>query len=152
MNTTIIKTVVLNTLISIGLYQSTFAQSMIDQAIEKKVAERSIPAAQIGSLICENAMGDLALCSGNMEETVIGIATNVPYVTINKPATPNGNKSIFLANVSADNGPIFKGDLLIANQGGTLAKANSDLIAFAYAIALEDANSLGKIQVKLLGK
>ncbi len=152
MNSKLIQTALLSTVLSIAVHQNSFAQSNLDQSIDKKVAARNIPTAQIGSLICENATGELSLCSGNIEETVIGIATNVPYVTINKPATPNGNKSIFDANISVDNGPIIKGDLLIANHGGTLAKANSDMISFAYAIALEDANGLGKIRVKLLGK
>lgn len=127
------------------------AQSSIDDQVNARIQERSVAGAQLGSLICEDANGKMVLCNGDLEETVLGIATNVPYITINKPATPDASKFIFNALVSAENGAIMKGDLLVAAKGGSMAKASAS-DANAYAIALEDANGNGTIRVKLINR
>ena len=129
------------------------AQSTLDESVRAKIAKRTVAGAEMGSLICQDASGKLALCSGEIEETVMGIATNVPYVTLNKPASPDGNRSVFHALVTNDNGAIAKGDLLVANKGGTLTKATEGSSALAYAMPLSDLNDpKGKIKVKLLSR
>jgi hypothetical protein len=122
--------------------------------IEKRIAERSIPGAQIGSLACEDNTGKWNLCSGALDETVLGVITNVPYITLNKPADPKGSRNIFEAFVSSENGAIVAGDRLVAHKGGVLAKAQVNA-AFVenYAVALESQNTgTGKIKVRLLSK
>lgn len=147
MKTIVIKFAAFIAVCTLGT-SSVFAQNSTIPAV---VSERTVENAQLGSLICEDANGKMVLCSGNLEETVLGIATNVPYVTINKPATPDASKFIFNAMVSDENGAIRKGDLLVAAKGGSMAKASvSD--ANAYAIALEDANGNGTIRVKLINR
>ena len=128
------------------------AQSSINQAFQKKIAEKNVPRAQLGSLVCENAEGTLVLCSGTIEETVAGVVTNAPYITLNKPASPNASKSIFSALVSADAGAISKGDFLTAGSNGTLVHCDENKSKFAYAIALDDLSGQGMIRVKVLTK
>jgi len=126
------------------------AQTSIDDQVNVRLLERSVAGAQLGSLICEDANGKMVLCSGNVEETVLGIATNVPYVTINKPATPDASKFIFNAMVSNENGSIANGDRLMASKGGVLVKCSNEIDG--YAIALDDASDKGTIRVKLINR
>ena len=127
------------------------AQSTIDGNLEAKMAEGTITGAQLGSLICENANGERVLCSGSIEESVLGIVTNVPYVTLNKPSSTQASKFVFDSFVSADNGAVNKGDYLVAGAGGSFVKAES--ASLAYAIALEEVQGGQKmIRVKLLSK
>lgn len=128
------------------------AQSSLDQSFQKKVAEKNVPGAQLGSLVCENAEGKLVLCSGNLEETVAGIVTNIPYVTLNKPSNPNSSKSIFNASVSSEAGNISKGDFLTAGTNGSLVRCDENRSGFAYAIALDDLTGQGMIRVKVISK
>lgn len=127
------------------------AQTSIDDQVNARLQERSVSGAQLGSIICEDANGKMVLCSGNMEETVLGIATNVPYVTINKPATPDASKFIFNALVTNENGNITTGDRLMVAKGGVMVRCSSD-IQEAYAIALDDASGNGTIRVKLINR
>ena len=128
------------------------AQSSVDKAFERKLAEKNVPGAQLGSLVCENADGKLVLCSGDLEESIAGIVTNVPYVTLNKPATPSSSKSIFSAMVSAEAGPVSKGDFLTAGNNGQLVRCDENRSNFAYAVALENQAGSGIIRVKVLSK
>jgi len=128
--------------------QPLIAQNATEQAFQDKIAEKQVPGAQLGSLICQNADGKMVLCSGDLEETILGVTTNVPYITLNKPATPNANKAIFNANVSAVSGVITRGDFLTAGNNGQLVKCNDSHLA--YAIALDDANGTQTIRVKVL--
>jgi hypothetical protein len=143
-------------LLSLSLITSLncFGQISRSGQIEKRLAERSIPNAQLGSLACEDNTGKWTLCSGALDETVLGVVTNVPYITVNKPADPKGSKSIFNAFVSAENGAIKTGDLLVAHRGGMLAKAKDDArFAENYAVALEDFDGgNGQIKVKVIGR
>lgn len=107
----------------------------------------------MGSLICEDASGTLVLCSGKMEETVSGIVTNLPYITLNKPSTPTSSKYIFSAIVSSEAGNIAKGDVLVPGSNGFLVRASSESKQQGYAIALEEMNSNEKtIKVKVTQK
>ena len=128
------------------------AQSSVDKAFQKKLAEKNVPGAQLGSLVCENAEGILVLCSGDLEESISGIVTNIPYVTLNKPATPSSSKSIFSAMVSAEAGAISKGDFLTAGTNGKLVRCEENRSNFAYAVALDDNAGSGIIRVKVLSK
>lgn len=131
-----------------------FGQISRSGQIEKRLAERSIPNAQLGSLACEDNTGKWTLCSGALDETVLGVVTNVPYITVNKPADPKGSKNIFTAFVSSENGAVVAGDRLIAHEGGVLAKAKEDAQFIEnYAVALEHLDSgTGRIKVRLLNK
>ncbi|MBI1288314.1 MAG: hypothetical protein GC178_12140 [Flavobacteriales bacterium] len=124
------------------------AQTSIDNEIDKRNSERSVEGARLGSLVCEDANGKLTLCSGSVEETVAGIATNVPYITLNKPASPDGSKYIFQALVSDQFGSISKGDALKAVSDGKLGKCSVN--ETGYAIALEDSKGKEVIKVKVL--
>lgn len=128
---------------------STLAQSTASNDFSHKIEKVAVAGAQLGSLVCENANGERVLCSGSMEETVLGIVTNVPYITLNKPAGPNDSKFIFNATVSAKDNAIAKGDFLAAGQGGNLVYSSDK--ANAYAIALDDVSGgTGMIRVKLI--
>jgi len=127
---------------------SLFAQSTLDGALEARITKGTISGAQMGSLICENANGERVLCSGALEQTVLGIVTNVPYVTVNKPANPNGSKFIFEALVSSSNGALSKGDFLVAGKEGRLVLSND--ANQAYAVLLDDIAIDGKARVKVL--
>jgi hypothetical protein len=142
------ETILKNIVLLIVLTLPTIAVAQNAAELPKSYVDRIMPDVQLGTLICENAEGKRVLCSGDVEETILGIATNVPYVTINKPAAPNSSKFIFDALVSTANGKISKGDYLSASSGGTLAKASS--VELAYAVAIEDASEAKKIKVKVL--
>ncbi len=105
---------------------------------------------QIGMVVCEDANGEMNPCSGALEESVIGIVTNVPYVTVNKPVDPKASRFNFVANVSEADGAISQGDYLKIAAGGTLVRIKTDEIPFAYAVALENANGKGQITVKVI--
>lgn len=131
--------------------QSSKGASGLDSDINSMVADNAIPGVQLGSLICEDAAGNKVLCSGKIEETILGIVTNIPYVTLNKPANADASKFIFSSNVSADNGAVQKGDFLIAGSNGNFIRTESE--RNAYAIALEEVNSgQEQIRVKVLSK
>lgn len=129
----------------------TVAQTSIEDNIQSKTSQREVEGAQLGSLICSDATGKLVLCSGSIEESVSGIATNVPYITLNKPTSPEDSRFIFDALVSADQGAIEVGDFLKANKGGTLVKCTRQE-SQAYAVALDNASANGRIRVKLLNR
>lgn len=147
-----ILTLTLSAIVALFGTLNTNAQSSINQSFQKKIAEKNVPGAQLGSLVCENAEGKLVLCSGNLEETVAGIVTNVPYVTLNKPANPSASKSIFSAMVSTEAGTISKGDFLTAGPNGTLVRCDENRSNFAYAVALDNLTGQGMIRVKILSK
>ncbi len=132
----------------------TMTTSVIAQQsaeLPKAYMEKLVPGAQLGMVMCEDANGTMLACTGNMEETILGIVTSIPYVTINKPTSPDGSKYIFESYVSADNGAVNKGDYLIAGASGNFVKAESE--STAYAIALEEVQGGQKmIRVKLLSK
>lgn len=129
--------------------QSSKGASTLDSQISAMVADNALPGAQVGSVICEDAAGNKVVCSGKMEESVLGIVTNVPYVTLNKPATAGGSKFIFESFVSADGGVVNKGDYLVAGSSGNFVK--TEVASLAYAIALESVESGQRtIKVKVL--
>ncbi len=123
--------------------QSMSYQDYVNGSLDKYIVQD----AQVGSLICEDASGNLVLCSCSIEETILGITTSIPYVSINKPLSPEANKYIFEALVSNAKGELHKGDLLTVYAGGLLAKSNVGDVTVA--IALDEFQSkLGKMRVK----
>lgn len=131
--------------------QTTFLSSEnLDQAIAQRMEENKVKGVQLGTLMCEDENGKMVICSGNEFEKILGFATNVPYVTVNKPQNASDKKDEFSAFASTVSGNIRKGDYLTAGKNGTVIRcAKSD---FPYAVALEDATSEGqKISVKILG-
>ena len=130
---------------------STLAQSTASNDFNHKIEKVAVAGAQLGSLVCENAQGQRILCSGIQEETVLGIVTNVPYITVNKPASPDASRYIFDALISVDNGNVVAGDQLVAGSVGTLVKS-ADQKQQPYAIALQNADKNGIFRVKLLNR
>jgi hypothetical protein len=130
---------------------SSSAQTTASNDFNHKIEKVAVAGAQLGSLACENSLGQRILCSGSVEETVLGIVTNVPYITINKPATADASRFIFDALISVENGNVVAGDHLVANSGGTLAKS-ADQKQQPYAIALQNADKNGIFRVKLLNR
>ncbi|MFM1874805.1 MAG: hypothetical protein RL266_542 [Bacteroidota bacterium] len=112
--------------------------------------ERVVSGLELGDVVCENANGKMVKCSGAIDETVLGIVTNVPYITINKPAKASESKFIFNAQVSTANHPINRGDYLVLSKDGKLEKSQET--SQPYAIALEDALVDGLIQVKIVSR
>ncbi|MGE0637894.1 MAG: hypothetical protein AB7P01_15735 [Bacteroidia bacterium] len=99
--------------------------------------------AEIGSLICQDENGNRIVCSGSETETILGFATNIPYVTINKPSNPEDKSKQFSAIAG---GSVKKGDLLVAGTKGTVIPGTTG----SYAIAMEDAVSGQTFKVKLV--
>ncbi len=128
---------------------STSAQTTASDDFSHKIQKVAVAGAQLGSLVCENSEGERILCSGGLEETVLGIVTNVPYITLNKPASPTDSRFIFNAVVSAKDHDIAKGSYLKPGQNGNLVYTSSK--EDAYAIALDAATGGNTmISVKLL--
>ena len=114
------------------------------------VMEAFATGAEIGMILCEDASGNKVVCSGSVEETVLGVITSAPYITVNKPADASASKFVFSAKVSESNGEIVKGDYLKAVEGGNFGKCSKEEIPFAYAIALDDASGKDRIRVKII--
>ena len=128
---------------------STFAQQTTE--LPAAIAKRTIPGAELGKVMCEDAAGNMVACSGALEETVLGIVTNVPYVTLNKPTTKDGSRFIFESFVSAEAGSINKGDYLVAGSNGNFVRSEDSNMA--YAIALDEvASGQKKVRVKVISK
>ena len=113
--------------------------------------QRVVPGIELGELVCEDVNGQMVRCSGAIEETILGIVTNVPYITVNKPASPDASRYIFDALISVDNGNVVAGDQLVAGSVGTLVKS-ADQKQQPYAIALQNADKNGIFRVKLLNR
>jgi hypothetical protein len=143
-----------NTILCCLIAANSFAQLSQSGKLEERIAQRSIPNAEIGSLACEDNSGKWTLCSGALDETILGVVTNVPFITVNKPSHPKASKTIFEAFVSAENGEIASGDVLVAHRGGVLAKSKADgMFPEAYAVALENFNGgRGKIKVRIVNR
>jgi hypothetical protein len=145
------KVIALVMLVMVGSTLTSIAQSTANDSFEAKISKTAVSGAVMGSLVCENADGDRVLCSGSVEETVLGIVTNLPYITLNKPATPEASKFIFEALVDATAGQVIEGTYLIPGKGGKLVPTAD--ASGAYAVALAAASGANaKIRVKLLGK
>lgn len=129
---------------------TAFAQSSLDDAVNERVERAAVSGAEMGSLVCEDASGNRVLCSGSVEETVLGIVTNTPYITLNKPSTPEGSRYIFMALVDSNGQDLAEGSYLKAGKNGRLEPTTE--MVDAYAVALESLNGSGKIRVKLLKK
>lgn len=136
-------------LVSNAVAQDANVSSEMDNAIAQYMQAKTISGAELGMLLCEDAEGNKVACSGAVEETVLGIVTSVPYVTVNKPANSDASKYVFDARVSGD---VSKGDYLKAVSGGALGKCNKDEMHLAYAVAIEDANGKGSIRVKVINR
>ena len=135
---------------SLALAQDANSSSELDATIQEYLDSKSIDGAELGTVLCEDAHGNKVICSGAIEETVLGIVTNVPYLTINKSANSSASKYVFSSKVSESNGTIAKGDYLKAVEGGNFGKCSKEEIPFAYAVALEDAAGKDKIRVKII--
>jgi hypothetical protein len=122
------------------------AQNAAEQPIAMK--KRILEGVQLGSLMCYNEQNLLCLCQGKPNENVAGIATNTPYITLNKPAVNATKKDEFEALVSNINGNVNKGDFLAPGPNGQLVKGDQ---ASSVAVALEDLKS-SRILVKWLKK
>jgi hypothetical protein len=136
-----------STAVLVMLTATVFAQQTTE--LPAKIAERNIVGAQIGMVMCEDAGGNTVPCTGSLEESILGIVTNVPYVTFNKPTSKDGSRFIFDSFVAAENGVISKGDYLTAGSNGNFVK--TEVLSLAYAIALESVESGQRtIKVKVL--
>jgi len=123
-------------ILTISLILSAFgimAQNAAEQPIAMK--RRILEGVQLGSLMCYNEQNLLCLCQGKPNENIAGIATNTPYITINKPAVNAIKNDEFEALVSNLNGNVIKGDYLVPGPNGQLVKGNQ---TSSVAIALED--------------
>ena len=109
------------------------AQNSAEQPIAMK--RRILDGVQLGSLMCYNEQNLLCVCQGKPNENIAGIATNTPYITLNKPAANATKKDEFVGMVSNLNGNINKGDFLVSGSNGQLVKGDR---MEAVAIALED--------------
>jgi hypothetical protein len=110
--------------------------------------QRVVSGIELGDLVCEDVNGQMVRCSGAIEETILGIVTNVPYITVNKPTSASESKYIFNAQVSTVTNAISRGDHLALTKDGRLEKAQGS--SKAYAIAMEDATANGLIPVKVI--
>ncbi len=128
--------------------QTTFSSSEnLDKAIAQRMEENNIKGVQLGTLMCEDENGKMVICSGNEFEKILGFATNVPYVTVNKPQNASDKKDEFSAFAS---GTIKKGDYVTAAKSGTVIRCEK--ADFPYGVAMENATSDGqRIIVKILG-
>lgn len=128
--------------------QTTFSSSEnLDKAIANRMEEHNIKGVQLGTLMCEDENGKMVICSGNEFEKILGFATSIPYVTVNKPQNSTDKKDEFSAFAS---GKISKGDYVTAGKNGTVIRCEK--ADFPYGVAMEDATSDGeKIIVKILG-
>ncbi len=127
---------------------SQTANSPTNELAQKKQKENQISGAKVGQMACRDESGKLTLCSGAEFENIQGIITNEPFITINKPASPNANRRVFQAYVSLANGTIEKGTNLCTGKGGTLQTCTKGWLPFA--IAAENATTEGsliKVQV-----
>lgn len=136
-------------LVSTAVAQDANVSSELDNAIAQYMQTKTVSNAELGMLLCEDAEGNKVACSGAIEETILGVVTSVPYVTVNKPQNSSASKYVFSARVS---GEITKGDYLKAVSGGALGKCNKDEMHLAYAVAIEDANGKGSIRVKVINR
>lgn len=145
----VIAFVLLN--IGTALAQATFSSSQsLDAAMAAKLEQGSVKGAQLGTLMCEDENGKMVICSGNEFEKILGFATNIPYVTVNKPQNPNDKKDEFSGFASLAAGKINKGNYVTAGKNGTVVRCEKS--EYPYAVALEDATSEGQqIKVKILG-
>ena len=125
--------------------------SALDETLEQKMKERTIPGAEIGTLICEDEYGKWKICSGSEYEEVKGFATTVPYVTANK-VPPGENKTEFIGIASTSAGEINEWDYLCPCEQNPGMVKKCDKTDFPYAKAMGKATSTGqKIKVKVLG-
>lgn len=121
------------TIILVLLTFGIFAQNGAEQPIAMK--NRILEGVKLGSLMCYNEQNLLCVCQGKSNENIAGIATNTPYITLNKPAVNATKKDEFVGLVSNLNGNIIKGDFLVPGSNGQLVKGDQP---GAVAIALED--------------
>lgn len=128
--------------------QTTFSSAeKLDLAIAQRMDSKTIEGVQLGTLMCQDENGKMIICSGNEFEKILGFATSVPYVTVNKPQIASDKKDEFSAFAS---GAIKKGDYVTAGKNGTVIRCEKS--DFPYGVAMEDATSDGqKIIVKILG-
>lgn len=127
-----------------------YAQSITPAQPPKEYTERIISGVELGQLMCQDENGKMVICSGNDFEKILGFATNVPYVTVNKPQNASDKKDEFSVFASIASGKINKGDYLTAGKNGTVIRCEKS--DYPYAVALEDATIDGqKISVKILG-
>lgn len=138
------------TFMIVAITAAANAQSTADNAgLQARMSENMVAGARIGSLVCENANGKMALCSGDEFERVLGFATSTPYVTINK--RPKGeNQDTFEGFASMAGGEISAGDYICAGPNGTVKRC--DNAAFAYGKAQSSASSEGQtVTVRIFG-
>lgn len=142
----------LKIVVSVAVMTLIGSSAIAQQSAElpKGYTDKLMPEAQIGMLMCEGVDGKMKACTGSLEETVLGIITNTPYVTLNKPSADSSSRFIFSAMVSASAGNVGKGDFLKAGADGKLVRTVDSV--FAYAVALEDAASDKVIRVKVISK
>jgi hypothetical protein len=154
MKTTIKITTVIALLLGavslVSAQDANMSSSDLDEAINTYMQSKQVDGAELGMVLCEDAQGNKVICSGSIEESVLGVVTSVPYLTVNKPASSRDSRFIFDAMVSSENGQISSGDYLKAVSGGKFGKCTKEEIPFAYAIALEDANGKENIRIKIL--
>ncbi|MGB0917799.1 MAG: hypothetical protein ACPGU4_09425 [Flavobacteriales bacterium] len=128
---------------------NSFAQET--SSLPASVSVRTMQGVALGTVMCEDASGKMAACSGTIEETILGIVTNTPYITLNKPSEKGASRFIFDSFVSADAGKIEKGDYLVAGTDGNFVR--TEKANLAYAMALDNVDSGQKtIRVKVLSK
>ena len=123
--------------------QQSNKTNTVDKMIQQKTEQKTIANAQKGDLICTDENGKYVLCTGKESESIKGFTTNVPYVTPNKPLTPEAKKDEFQALASSQNGEIKAGDFVCpCSEPGKVVKCTRG--NRPYAKALEDASTAGQ--------
>jgi len=136
-----------------SIFYANAQNSVITNSYNNKIKKRTINEAQIGSLIAIDEYGNYVLSTGSIYEKIVGFTTSAPYVTPNKPSSPNGSRVEFEGIISVDEGGVIKeGDFLCPckNHHGHVKKCLES--ENPYAVAQENGNSENqKIKVKVLG-
>ncbi len=128
---------------------TTNSEAELNAQWEMALAKKTIPGVELGTLMCEDANGNMVICSGDEFEKVLGFATSIPYVTVNK--RPKGqNQDTFEGKASLAGGEISEGDYVCAGPNGTVKRCEK--IDFPYGKALSGASGENQtITVRVLG-
>lgn len=125
------------------------SEGELEFELKERIAAKTVQGVKLGTLMCENSEGKLVVCSGNEFEKVLGFATSIPYVTVNK--RPAGvNRDEYDAFASMEGGVIKTNDYLCAAEGGKVKRC--DRADSPYAKAIDNASINGqKLAVRVLG-
>jgi hypothetical protein len=131
------------------VFQSIAQNSNSDEELKSRLTERIIDGVKIGTLMCEDSNGNMVICSGDEFEKVLGFATSIPYVTVNK--RPKNQSQIEYSGIaSVAGGFISSGDYLCPSDDGKLRRCEK--LDIPYAKSISDASTENSaITVRILG-